>query len=126
MNKAIYISNNIDGIFIYTKRNEKYSVILKNVVYIVFSHRIVKYINVDGREDYFYDKMANIEKIIGQLSEDFVRISQSYLIYQKYIVSITGTEISMVNGHAMIISRKYYDKLNDVKENIISFNKRSR
>ena len=126
MNKAIYISNNIDGIFIYTKRNEKYSVILKNVVYIVFSHRVVKYINVDGREDYFYDKMTNIEKIIGQLSEDFVRISQSYLINQKYIVSISGTEVTMVNGHAMIISRKYHDNLNSVKENIINFNKKLR
>ena len=126
LDKAIYISNSRTGIFTYTKRSEKYSVILKNVVYFVSSHRIIKYISVDGREDYFYDKMDNIEKIIIHLSEDFVRINQSYLVNQKYIVSISGTEITMVNGHAMIISRKYHDKLNSVKENIINFNKKLR
>lgn len=109
LNKAISIVSKDITMFTFFKRNEKMNVSLKKVIYLSSSHRIIKYICIDGREDYFYDKMDNVEKIIAQISDDFIRVNQSYLVNMKYIISLIGNEITMINNHAIIISRKYRD-----------------
>ena len=109
LNKAISIASKDITIFTYLKRNEKINISLKKVIYFSSSHRIIKYIDINGREDYFYDKMDDTEEVVAQISADFIRVNQSYLINMKYIISLIGNEITMINNHTIIISRKYHD-----------------
>lgn len=107
LNDAVSIVSKDTNIFTYFKRNEKNSVSLKKVIYFSSSHRIMKYICIDGREDCFYVKMDNAETIITKISNDFIRVNQSYLINIKFIILLIGNEITMINNHTIIISRKY-------------------
>lgn len=109
LNDAISIVSKDISIFTYFKKNEQNSIPLKKVIYFSSSHRIIKYICIDGREDYFYDKMDNTEKVIINISHDFIRVNQSYLINRKFIISLIGNEITMINNHVITISRKYHD-----------------
>jgi len=106
---AISIVSKDTTIFTYFKRNEENTVSLKKVIYFSSSHRIIKYICIDRREDYFYDKMDNAAKRISNISDDFIRVNQSYLINKRFIISLTGNEITMINNHTIIISRKYHN-----------------
>lgn len=120
LNKAISIVSKDITSFTFFKRNEKVNVSLKKVIYFSSSHRIIKYICIDGREDYFYDKMDSTEKIITQISDDFIRVNQSYLVNMKYIISLIGNEISMINNDTIIISRKYRDSKYIIMSNLNS------
>lgn len=108
LDNAIAIKSKDVAVFTYQKRGENVRIPLKRVIYFSSSHRIIRYVCIDGEEDYFYDKMNNIEAVITKISNDFIRINQSYLINTKFVISISKNEVIMINNHIITISRKYY------------------
>lgn len=81
--------------------------------------REIAYLKSDGRKiiltginivDEFYGKMDEIDEKLQKLSSNFVRISQSYIINEKYIKEISYAEVVLnVNGNIieLSISQKY-------------------
>lgn len=115
LKKAIYIKMREQCLFNYIKRGEKFIVPLTNVIYFVSMHRKVNYVCIDGKTDSFYDRLNNIEDNINKLSNTFIRINQSYLINKKYILSLIGNKITMINAEVLMVSRKYHDCLKKLK-----------
>lgn len=85
------------------------NIMLKEIAYLKSDGRkiILKGINTN---DEFYGKMDEMDEKLKKLSSNFVRISQSYIINEKYIKEISYTEIVLnVNGQdvELSISQKY-------------------
>lgn len=118
LKNAISIISKDTSAFTYRKRGEQINLSLKKTIYFSSSHRIIKYICIDGREDYFYEKMDNIENVVSKSFNNFIRVNQSYLVNMKYIVSLVGNEIIMVNNHIITISRKYYGSKHTILQKI--------
>ncbi len=55
----------------------------------------------------FRGKMDDIENEFGKISNDFVRVSKSYLVNKRFIKSYTSKEIILSNGEKITITRKY-------------------
>lgn len=119
LKKAISIINKDLFKFTYKKWSLEYNVSLKNVIYFTSSHRTIRYLCIDGREDSFYEKMDNLEDGITNRYSNYIRISQSYIINMKYILAINGNEIKMINGESLLITRKYHSNLEDIMKVII-------
>ena len=115
LDKAIFIKMREQCLFNYVKKGEKFIVPLTEVIYFVSVSRKVTYICIDGKSDSFYDRLNNVENNITKLSNTFVRISQSYLINKKYILSLKGNKITMINSEVLMVSRKYHDCINNLK-----------
>lgn len=115
LDRAISILLKNSCIFTYTKRNEKFHINLRNVIYFVSSHRTIQFICIDGTNDIFYDKMDMVENIISKISNSFVRVNQSYLINREFILSVDNKEITMINKEIINISRKYHHNIELVK-----------
>lgn len=116
LDKAIHIKIRDSNLFTYNKRNEKYTVPLKNIVYFSSSHRTIEYTCINQNRDTFYSKMSDVENIVSKLTNDFVRINQSYLINKNYVMSINGNEVTMVNNHIISLSRKYHKNIFKINE----------
>ena len=46
-----------------------------------------------------------LNKISEMLSEDFVRIHQSYLVNLRFVKNITGNQLLLSNGESLLIAR---------------------
>lgn len=114
IDRAISIINS-DAKYEYIKRNEKYYMPLKNIIYFASSHRTIQFICIDGKEDNFYERMDNVENTISQITSNFVRVNQSYLINTRYILSINRNNIKMINGEIITVSRKYHSNLEVIR-----------
>lgn len=60
------------------------------------------------------DKMDNIENEIKEITDDFIRVSKSYLVNKKYIKKYSAHELTMVNGEQIAITRKYAEKFAEI------------
>lgn len=116
LDKAIHMSVTDSCLFTYNKRYEKHTVPLRNVIYFTSAHRTIEYICINGESDVFYNKMGDIESTISKLTDDFVRINQSYLINKKYIMHVEGNEVIMMGNHIITVSRKYQKNLAIIRQ----------
>lgn len=93
-----------------------YKVNLKEIVYFVSQS---PYINLKCVDDQikFRDKMDNIENQLRELSDDFIRVSKSYLVNKKFIRSFSTKEIIINNGEKITITRKYVQKFKEIIRN---------
>lgn len=60
-----------------------------------------------------YRTRAALSKFTDQLDDTFFRVHRSYVAGLRYIRKITRTEITMMNGDRLPISRGLYDKVHD-------------
>ena len=58
-----------------------------------------------------YRTRMSLAKFIEQLDETFFKVHRSFVVGLKYVKKITKTEITMVNGDIVPISRKLYDEV---------------
>lgn len=89
--------------------NQKY-IMLKEIIYLKSDGRKIKITGINNNDDEFYGKMDEIDDKLQKLSSSFARISQSYIINEKYIKAISYTEVVLnVNGNDVefSISQKY-------------------
>ena len=58
-----------------------------------------------------YRTRMSLAKFIEQLDETFFKVHRSFVVGLKYVKKITKTEITMINGDIVPMSRKLYDEV---------------
>ena len=58
-----------------------------------------------------YRSRISLAKFAEQLDETFIKVHRSYIVNLKYVKKITRTDITMVNGEIVPISRGMYDEV---------------
>ena len=58
-----------------------------------------------------YRMRQSLAKFAGQLDDTFIKVHRSYIVGLKYIKKITRTEITMLSGDTVPISRGMYDEV---------------
>lgn len=93
---------------------DKYRIFCDDIYYAESSARKIKIHRLSDSIEY-YEKMDVLE---SQLGEDFVRCHKSFLVNMKYIHSVDGKEITLLDGRKIAISRK---KSNETKEIVFRY-----
>ena len=68
------------------------------------------YVVVHTKQEIYRTRMS-LAKFAEQLDETFFKVHRSFVIGLKYVKKITKTEIMMINGDIVPISRKLYDEV---------------
>lgn len=58
-----------------------------------------------------YRTRMSLAKFVEQLDETFFKVHRSFVVGLKYVKKITKTEITMINGDIVPMSRKLYDEV---------------
>lgn len=103
MDKAVYkLSQSERQSFFVAQDRVLRRVFLQDIYYAESAGRKVRLHGSFGVIEY-YEKMAILEK---QLGENFVRSHKSFLVHMKYVHSIEGKNITMMDGSVIPVSRK--------------------
>lgn len=68
------------------------------------------YVNVHTLRESYRVRMS-LGKFMEQLDETFFKVHRSYVVGLKYVKKVTRTEICLVNGDRISVSRKMYDEI---------------
>lgn len=68
------------------------------------------YVVVHTKQGIYRTRMS-LAKFAEQLDETFFKVHRSFVVGLKYVKKITKTEITMINGDVVPISRKLYDEV---------------
>ena len=82
-------------------------VLLADILYVEAEN---VYVFIHTKQGNYRTRMS-LAKFIEQLDETFFKVHRSFVVGLKYVKKITKTEITMVNGDIVPISRKLYDEV---------------
>ena len=82
------------------------SVNIDEIIYFSSQYPNITIHCIDDDNTDFRDSMDNVEKQIQELSDDFMRVSKSFLVNKNYVKSNTSKEIHMKNGDVITIPKK--------------------
>ena len=82
------------------------SVNIDEIIYFSSQYPNITIHCIDDDNTGFRDSMDNVEKQIKGLSDDFMRVSKSFLVNKNYVKSNTSKEIHMRNGDVITIPKK--------------------
>lgn len=82
------------------------SVNIDEIIYFSSQYPNITIHCIDDDNTDFRDSMDNVEKQIQGLSDDFMRVSKSFLVNKNYVKSNTSKEIHMRNGDVITIPKK--------------------
>lgn len=82
------------------------SVNIDEIIYFSSQYPNITIHCIDDDNTDFRDSMDNVEKKIQELSDDFMRVSKSFLVNKNYVKSNTSKEIHMKNGDVITIPKK--------------------
>lgn len=99
-----------EKIFQFKKNRVTYNVRLKNVLFISSSRPYIEIKTFDDKMT-FRGKMDDVENQIMKLTDNFYRVSKSYLVNLMYVRIYTSRELIMETGERIPVSRKYMKNL---------------
>lgn len=108
-------NKNYDDKFYVTKKNGIEILSIKNIFYFDIYNRIIT-VHTKNRNVQFYDKFENIEKKIEEHS--FIKCHRSYLVNCRYIDKIENSDIYLMNGEKIPISRL---RISNVKTEFLEY-----
>ena len=82
-------------------------VLLADILYVEAEN---VYVVVHTKQGIYRTRMS-LAKFAEQLDETFFKVHRSFVVGLKYVKKITKTEITMINGDIVPISRKLYDEV---------------
>lgn len=82
------------------------SVNIDEIIYFSSQYPNITIHCIDDDNTDFRDSMDNVEKQIQGLSDDFMRVSKSFIVNKNYVKSTTSKEIHMRNGDVITIPKK--------------------
>lgn len=99
--------------FSYYHRPDIMSASLSDIIYFTSEGRRVHLILANTlKSDFFYYKLDDVEAILNEFDNTFVRIHKSYLVNTKYIAGYDRRQLQLVTGEYLSISKhSYYKKL---------------
>jgi DNA-binding LytR/AlgR family response regulator len=103
--------------FTYYVRPDCYHIPLRDVMYFASEGRRTHVVS-HKRRDTFYQRLDEIERLVGQKRGDFIRIHKSYLVNTQFITNYSRFYVTLMNGEKLRISKyDYYRGLhNNVRE----------
>lgn len=87
-----------DAFYQFTFNKNIHRVSLRNIVYFESRNRVIYIIMDNGKEEYFYGKLNDVEKQLVESRYRFLRIHQSYLVNYSYIKKMSFSDITLVMG----------------------------
>lgn len=108
-------NKNSDDKFYVTKKNGIEVLSIKDIFYFDIYNRIIT-VHTKNRNIQFYDKFKNIEKKFEEHS--FIKCHRSYLVNCRYIEKIENSDIYMMNGEKIPISRL---RISNVKSKFLKY-----
>ena len=108
------VFESLDAVFekmAYTPSIKKFSfregtknIALEKIIYIESNlHKLT--FHIYEKDIIQYTMYETLNKISEMLSEDFVRIHQSYLVNLRFVKNITGNQLLLSNGESLLIAR---------------------
>ena len=97
----------------YRWKGEDYEVDLDRILYFYSEHRIIKYVDAGGTQGVFYQKLDVVEDALRETGA-FIRVSKSFLVNKKYILSAGSKEIIMLNNTRISVTRAYRTNIKDI------------
>lgn len=97
----------------YRWKGEDYEVDLDRILYFYSEHRIIKYVDAVGTQGVFYQKLDAVEDALRETGA-FIRVSKSFLVNKKYILSVTNKEVVMLNNTRISVTRAYRTNIKDI------------
>ena len=97
----------------YRWKNEDYEVNLDSIIYFYSEHRIIKYVDAGGMQGVFYQKLDVVEDALRETGV-FIRVSKSFLVNKRYILSTTSKEVVMMNNTHISVTRAYRANIKDM------------
>lgn len=97
----------------YRWKNEEYEVDLDRILYFYSEHRIIKYVDAGGMQGVFYQKLDVVEDALRETGA-FIRVSKSFLVNKRYILSTTSKEVVMMNNTHISVTRAYRANIKDI------------
>ncbi len=101
-----YISSDRNT-FSYYHRPSYHSTPLNHILYFVSEGRCVRLVTRNG-SDSFYGRLSELENHLSVKNCRFIRVHQSYLVNEKYIISFDRKGILLKNGENLSISNSHY------------------
>lgn len=90
--------------FTLTIRKAQYNLRLNDIIYFCSERRHVTAVCEDQRYS-FYGKLGEIQRELGERTNRFLRIHQSYLVNTKYVKEYHYSKVVLHNGEALYVSR---------------------
>jgi DNA-binding LytR/AlgR family response regulator len=92
--------------FEYSYKNVMNKVLIGEILYFESMGRLIYIHKMNEENEFFYGKINDIEKMMAQRKNAFIRIHQSYLVNFHAISSRTKTEIKLITGEVLSISKE--------------------
>lgn len=111
INSAIQrVKNWEERFFTYSHNKAKFQVNINKIIYFSSDSPRIDIRSIDGIMT-FRGKMDDVEKDVMELTEDFYRVSKSYLVNRNYVKKYTSKEITLETGEKIPVSRRYMKNL---------------
>lgn len=95
--------------FKYNRRN--FHIALGEVFYFVSEKRVIRILMENDKEYVFYEKLDDLERILADYNNRFIRIHQSYLVNGRQIEQYLPGYVVMRNGDVLPVSRDKKGKI---------------
>lgn len=105
--KAYSLINSDKNTFAYYHRPSYHSTPLNHILYFMSEGRCVRLVTKNG-SDSFYGRLNELENSLRVKNCRFIRVHQSYLVNEKYILSYDRKGILLINGETLSISNSHY------------------
>lgn len=105
--KAYDLISSDKNTFAYYHRPSYHSTPLNHILYFVSEGRCVRLVTRNG-SDSFYGRLSDLEDSLSVKNCHFIRVHQSYLVNEKYILSYDRKGILLMNGETLSISNSHY------------------
>lgn len=105
--KAYDLISSDKNTFVYYHRPSYHSIPLNHILYFISEGRCIRLITKSGN-DFFYGKLNELENTLRLKNGRFIRVHQSYLVNEKYILSYDRKGILLTNGETISISNSHY------------------
>lgn len=92
--------------FFFKYNRRVFQIGLGEVLYFVSERRVIRILMENHKEFVFYEKLDDLEKILADYNNRFIRIHQSYLVNGRQIEQYLPGYVVMRNGDTLPVSRE--------------------
>jgi len=116
LNALNYILNQ-DELYRFEYKRNGYAVPIKDILYFQSNLREINIVCVNKRCTK-YGKLSDVEKELAKLKSQFYKIHRTYLVNLRYIFKFTYSDVTLINGTILPVSRIYRKPLAELFKRI--------
>ncbi len=105
LEKAIKICfKNVDAYYEFKANRKYYKISIFDIMYISSDKRQITIVSTNEEYDNIYEKLDDVEEVLGNRGDRFIRIHQSYLVNTRYIYCYKRDSVTLNTGEEIPIS----------------------